>query len=901
MFRKRLETVDVRGAARVAADLKADGDSRFEAEAKYIALVEQIPGVVYLDPVDEAHDSIFVSPQIRDLLGVEPEDWIADQYCWSNHVHPDDFVRAWDDYMYSYSHDVPMSHEYRMVHEDGTVKWVLELARPIHDEHGDPWMIQGVILDITDRKEAEELQAARSERLGSIIEIQRDIAAEDLAVDAVMRWICERTQELTHADSATVLTLDGDHLDVRAASGFMEDEVGTRISVEGSLPGWWYQHDQSTILGDAQSDPRAGPLAQKLGMRSLVVVQLRQRDEMAGQLIAISRKPNAFTEGDLETLELLSVVLSSALSHAAEFESKRQQFDALARFQTMYQEAAIGITLVSPDGRNIAANPAFEEMVGYTEAELATMTLRDYTYPDDIGRNEALFREMMAGRRESYRLEKRFLCKNGELVWGQVVAALHRDAEGEPKYSISMVENVTQRKLAEEQIAYLAYHDQLTGLANRPRFQEVLEAALARARRQGQAVGILFLDLDNFKLVNDSLGHKAGDEMLVELADRLSALTRETDLVARQSGDEFLLLLSDLDAGPGAMPGANAALLAAEAVAGRVHELFREPFTPKGAEFYVTASIGISIFPRDADDASSLLSNADVAMYRSKNASPGGTVAFAPAEEDPMLRLRLTTQLRQAVERESWVLHYQPVVDMVDGSLQGVEALIRGLTESGELIPPLEFIPLAEEIGLIEPIGDWVMVEICRQLRAWNDANMTLTVGVNVSPRQLWSARFPQKLLGQVQAMQLDPHQIVVEITESTAMADPDRTRDILQTLHDAGFLIAIDDFGTGYSSLARLKDLPVDILKIDRSFVSDVHVDHDAGTMVQAMVQLAKNLGMTPLAEGVETVEELAFLRALNCPLGQGYLFSRPVPPEVIEEIVGRGPGPIAPVGPSR
>ncbi len=890
--------MDAQGAARVAGDLAARRDARFEAEAKYVALVEQIPGVVYLDPVDEARDSIFVSPQVRDLLGVEPEDWIADPYCWSNHVHPDDFVRAWDDYMYSYSHDVPMSHEYRMVHKDGTVKWVLELARPIHDEHGDPWMIQGVIFDITDRKVAEEVQAARNERLASIIEIQRDIAADDLGIDAVMQQICERTQALTHADGATFLTLDGDHLVIRAGTGLMVDTVGTRVSIEDSLPGWWYRHDESAILGDALTDPRAGPLARELGMRSVAAVQLRHRDEKAGQLIVISTKPDAFIEGDLETLELLSVVLSSALSHAAGFESKRQQVDALARFQTMYEEAAIGITLLSPEGHSIAANAAFEEMFGYTENELATMFLRDYTHPDDIEENEALFGEMMAGRRDSYRLEKRFLRKDGQVVWGQVAAALHRGADGVPKYSISMVENVTQRKLAEEQIAYLAYHDKLTGLANRPRFQDVLEAALARARRQGDAVGILFLDLDNFKLVNDSLGHKAGDEMLIELAGRLSALTRETDLVARQSGDEFLLLLSDLDAGPGAMPGADPALLAAEAVASRVHDVFREPFTPDGAEVYVTASVGISIFPRDADDATSLLSNADVAMYRSKKAGPGGTIAFALAEEDPMLRLRLTTQLRQAVERQSWVLHYQPVVDMVDGSLQGVEALIRGLTESGDLIPPLEFIPLAEEIGLIEPIGDWVMNEMCRQLRAWNDAGINLTVGFNVSPRQLWSAKFLEKLLGRVRDMQLDPHQVVVEITESTAMTDPERTREILQTLHDAGFLIAIDDFGTGYSSLARLKDLPIDILKIDRSFVSDAHMNHDAGTMVQAMVQLAKNLGMTPLAEGVETVEELAFLRALNCPLGQGYLFSRPVPPEMIEEMVGRGPGPIAPLG---
>jgi diguanylate cyclase (GGDEF)-like protein/PAS domain S-box-containing protein len=875
-------------------------EARFQAEAKYRALVEQIPAVVYLDPVDDSQDSIYVSPQVRDLLGVDPETWHADPYCWSSHVHPDDFARAWEEYHDSYMRDVPLSHEYRMIHEDGSVRWVLELANPVHNEEGEPWLIQGVIFDITERKENEESASRRSERLRSIIETQRDIASGDLNVDEVMRWICERTQKLTRAEGATILILDGEDLVIRAATGFVEGMIGVRVPIDSSLPGWLYRHDESMILDDAAVDSRVGRLGHELGMRSVVSVQLRHRDVSAGQLIVISREPNVFTEEDLDTLQLLSVVLSSALSHAAEFESKRQQVDALGRFETMYRGAAIGITLVSPEGQSLAANPAYEEMFGYSEAELATMTVWDYTHPDDIAKNETLFREMMSGRLDSYDLEKRFFRKDGELVWGQVVSALHRDAGGEPKYSIAMVENITQRKLAEEQIAFLAYHDKLTGLANRPKFQEELEASLARARRQGLAVAIVFLDLDNFKLVNDSLGHAAGDEMLVELAGRLNSLARETDLVARQSGDEFLLLLSDLDPGPGAMPGIDPGLLAAESVAARVHDVFREPFTPGGAEFYVTTSIGISIFPRDADDARTLLSNADVAMYRSKHAGPGGTVVFSPAEEDPLLRLRLTTQLRQAVERESWELHYQPIVDLVDGSLKGVEALIRGRTETGELIPPLEFIPLAEEIGLIEPIGDWVIHEMCRQLRAWNDAGLRLEVAFNVSPRQLWSARFSEKLLHQLKETDLDPHQVVVEITESTAMTDPERTREILQTLHDAGFKIAIDDFGTGYSSLARLKHLPIDILKIDRSFVSDAHMDHDAGTMVQAMVQLAKNLGMTPLAEGVETVEELAFLRALNCPLGQGYLFSRPVPPAGIEEMVGRGPGPVAPLEPA-
>jgi diguanylate cyclase (GGDEF)-like protein/PAS domain S-box-containing protein len=890
------DTVETQGAAESAGATTAPRDSRFEAEAKYSALVEQIPGVVYLDPVNESLDSIFVSPQVRDLLGIEPEEWIADQYSWSTHVHPDDFARVWAEYLESYTHDAPLSHEYRMVHEDGTIRWVLELARPIHDEHGDPWMVQGVIFDITARREAEEWQAARSELLGSIIETQRVVVAADLDVDAVMRRICERTQELTHADSATILMLEGEELVIRAGTTFMEGKVGVRVPIEGTLPGWWHLHGRSAILGDALADPHAGPLARELGVRSAVAVQLQHQDEKAGQLIVISREPDFFTEEDLETLELLSVVLSSAISHAAEFESKRQQVEALARFQTIYQGAAIGITLSSPEGELLDVNPAFQLMVGYSADELRLLSLRDDGHPADLARSDELFREMMAGIRDTYEQEQRFYRKDGQLVWGHVATALQRDPDGKPQFSISMIENVTERKRAEEKLAYLAYHDELTGLANRARFIEVLEVSIARARRLGHAIGVIFMDLDNFKLVNDSLGHVAGDKLLVQLADRLRGLTG-TGMVARQSGDEFLVLLSDLVCEPDALPGSQAtlpgtdtALLVVEEVARRVHELFREPFTLDRVDFTLTASIGIGMFPRGAPDGKSLLSQADVAMYLSKGIGPGGTVVFSTDQQDPMRRLRLATQLRHAVERESWVLHYQPIVDLADGHMRGVEALIRGVAENGDLIPPLDFIPLAEELGLIGVIGRWVIDEMCRQIQAWKAIGIDLEVAVNVSPRQLWSARFHDQILRTLGSAGVDPHQVVIEITESTAMTDRERSRDILQGLHDAGFQIAIDDFGTGYSSLARLKHLPIDILKIDRSFVSDAHLDRDAGTKVQAMVQLAKNLGMQPLAEGVETTEELAFLRALDCPVGQGYLFSRPVPAAAITELLAKG-----------
>ena len=590
---------------RDVSELLAGREARFEAEAKYRALVEQIPAVVYLDPVDEDSDSIYVSPQVVTLLGVDQQEWLSDPYCWRRHVHPEDIERVWEEYQQAFNEHTTLNHEYRMVHEDGTVKWVLEQAYPIKDEHGKPWMIQGVIFDIS------------------------------------------------------------------------------------------------------------------------------------------------------------------------------------------------------------------------------------------------------------------------------------------------------ARKAAEEQVAFLAYHDKLTGLPNRVLFEEMLENAISRARRHDLGVGVIFLDLDNFKLVNDSLGHAAGDMLLAQLAERLRVCTRETDLVARQGGDEFLLLLSDLDrtdAGPSSENG----MIVAESVAARVHEALAEPFTLSGTEFIASASIGISLFPQDALDAETLMKNADSAMYQSKRQEPGGYVIYATSGEDPMERLSLTTRLRRAVEHEHWVLHYQPVVNLTDGSVEGVEALVRWNDPNGGIVPPGEFIPLAEELGLIEAIGDWVIDAMGAQQRAWADDGLDLTVGFNLSPRQLWSAHLAEKVLGKLRAADVDPAKVVVEITESTAMADPDRTQKILTELHAWGLSLAIDDFGTGYSSLARLKHLPVDILKIDRSFVRDVHRDTGLASMVQAMIQLARGLGMTPLAEGIETAGELEFLRAHGCPVGQGFFFARPVPADEIPALVTREHG-LLPAGVSQ
>ncbi len=483
---------------------------------------------------------------------------------------------------------------------------------------------------------------------------------------------------------------------------------------------------------------------------------------------------------------------------------------------------------------------------------------------------------------EPFTYEYRLIARDGRTVWFRDSAVVVRDEQGNPAYIHGVMLDITDRKEAEEQIVFLAYHDKLTGLPNRVLFDELLELSLARARRHELGVAVISVDVDNFKLVNDSLGHEAGDELIVQLSARLSAATRETDLVARPGGDEFLMLLADLDRS-GAGPVAETASIISASVASRVQSALREPFEVAGTELYVTASLGISLFPNHGDDAVTLLRHADTAMFRSKGSGPGGYLMHAIGDPDAMSKLSLSTRLRKAVENRSWMLHYQPLIDLSTGGMFGVEALIRWPEPGGGLVPPGEFIPLAEEMGLIEAIGDWVVEELSRQDAVWRAEGLALEVSFNLSPRQLWQPDLVDKIVSRIELAGMEPGRVTVEITESTAMTDPDRTQHILEDMHERGLRLAIDDFGTGYSSLARLKHMPVDVLKIDRSFIRDVDADRDSSSMVSAMIALAQNLGMSALAEGIETEGEWRFLADRGCPMGQGYYFSRPVPADDI------------------
>ena len=500
-------------------------------------------------------------------------------------------------------------------------------------------------------------------------------------------------------------------------------------------------------------------------------------------------------------------------------------------------------------------------------------------HPEDLEAVKEANRAALAGDK-SYDIEHRIVRPDGSVRWVHEQADIVRDTEAKAVSMVGVVQDITERKTSEERIQYLAYYDALTGLPNRVLFADRLQHAVIDADRRERLVGVMFLDVDRFKDVNDSLGHETGDQLLKAVAERLTAIVRKGDTVARLGGDEFTIILAGM-----------AHVDDAAHVAQKILEVFEQPFHVAQREFHMTASIGITLYPFDDSDFSHLLRNADIAMYRAKEAGRN-TYQFYTAEMTAKAseRLALKNDLQRALKQHEFSLVYQPIVNG-GGDILGVEALLRWQHPKHGLIEPDQFIGLAEETGLIVVLGEWVLRAACQQCVAWHRRGFPeLRMAVNLSARQFRHARLAGTVQAILQQTGLDARRLDLELTEGVLLEHDETTAGSLRTLSDAGMSLVIDDFGIGYSSLSYLRRFPIRTLKIDRSFTRGIPADLDSSAIAVSIITLAHSMGMKVIAEGVETVGQLEFLRRQGCDAYQGFHFSKPLPPDDMERLLTTG-----------
>ncbi|MDY0260948.1 EAL domain-containing protein [Syntrophotalea acetylenica] len=581
-----------------------------------------------------------------------------------------------------------------------------------------------------------------------------------------------------------------------------------------------------------------------------------------------------------DNLASLPAVIEKQLQHAAgrRCSAERDGRNNDGLFRSIFQNALAGMATVSPEGRFLQVNPALCRMLGYSEGILLEKSVLEITHAADVAFTRDLIREMRSGGQIARDYEKRYICRNGEVLWAHVATSCISHEDGTLNCLVLLVTDIPPHHQARQKAHQLAYFDSLTGLPNRQLFCEHCHGCLIQARRERTSLGVLTIDIDRFKGVNNSFGYESGDAMLKTVSQRLQDCLARQDVLARLGSDEFAVVVLH------ARSQDEYSVLAQKLL-----NSLSAPIVLDGQRVYCSVCIGIALFPLDGVEVDMLLKNAATAMHQAKQRGPKNYQFFSKGM-NRMARERLEVEagLRRSLDLGQLALHYQPKIDLKTGRVVAMEALLRW--ESPELgrISPLRFVPLAEETGLILPIGDWVLETACMQGAAWHRQGFSsLRMAVNISPRQFRQRDFVARLDGVLRRSGFDPGLLELELTENLVMEKSEGTLLTLIDIKARGIKLAIDDFGTGYSMLSYLKHFPIDRLKIDRSFVQDIPMYADDAAITEAILAMARSLRIKVIAEGVETREQLAFLKDRGCQEGQGYYFSRPMPADAAAEFL--------------
>jgi diguanylate cyclase (GGDEF)-like protein/PAS domain S-box-containing protein len=772
-----------------------------------------------------------VNDEYARMLGYEPAEFAETNQKWIERLHPDDLPRVSAFYQaYVRGEVAEYQVEFRQRTKSGKWKWILSIGRIMErDANGEPLRMVGTHLDIDERKEGEQRLRQEHDFSQALIDCLPTVFFLFDAEGRFLRWNkrLEKVSGFGAAEIFRMKPLDIIHPDDRA-------QVAERIEL-------------ALATGEADMEAR---------------LLLRN-----GQSL-----PYYFNGFRLEA-EGRPCILGTG----TDLSSQKQIQEALSLSAQVFESSGEAIMITDPIGVILSVNRAFTEMTGWAAEEAVGQSPRILKSDrHDAEFYAAMWHEITTyGHWQGEIWDRR---KNGEIYpkWASISAV--RAQGGEISHYVAIFSDITRRKAAEEKIEFLAHHDPLTRLPNRILLRDRFEQGLLHAARAGSKVAVIYLDLDRFKAINDTLGHPVGDRLLVSVAERLRTCVRESDTISRQGGDEFVVVL--MDVGDAQVAGQ---------VAGKIIESLATPFDLDGHVLATSGSIGISLYPDDGDDFDNRLKQADTALYHAKDGGRNTYRFFDEAmNRGAVERLQIEQDMRLALDRHEFSLHYQPYVDLDSGQIVGAEALLRWAHPRLGMIPPAHFIPIAEESGLIVPIGTWVLNEACRQNKTWQEAGFPpITVAVNLSAIQFRRDNLAETVSQALAASGLESRYLELELTESILIHDGERALDVVRQLKAKGLRLSIDDFGTGYSSLSYLKRFAVDKLKIDQSFVRELASDEDATAIVRAVIQLGRSLKLTVIAEGVETENQFAFLRQEVCHQAQGYYISRPVPASEFERLL--------------